>query len=77
MIAYYYRYWLLLNQYDYYCITILSAVVQGVLVPWRIEEPYALDDAGGSGHSPSSYLPTAHLTRKYHSGRRATAVSKR
>ena len=35
--------------------TILSAIVQGVLVHGRIEEPYALDDAGGSRHSPSSY----------------------
>ena len=34
--------------------TIPSATVQGVLVPGRIEKPYALDVAGGSRHSPSS-----------------------
>ena len=43
-------------------ITILSAFIQGVLMPGRIDEPYALDDTGGSAHSPSSNLPT--LMRK-------------
>ena len=56
--------------------TILSAVVQGVLGPGRIEESYALDDAGGSGHSPARCSPTAHLMRKYNSGGRVTAASK-
>ena len=44
--------------------TILSAVVQGVLEPGHIDEPYALDDAGGSGHSLTRCSPTAHLMRR-------------
>ena len=42
-------------------ITILSVVVQDVLEPGGIDEPYALDDTGGSAHSPTRSSPTAHL----------------
>ena len=41
--------------------TILSAIVQGVLEPGRIDGPYALDVTVSSGHSPSRSSPTARL----------------
>ena len=58
-------------------ITILSAIVQGVLGPGHIEEPYALDDMAGSGYSPTRCSPTAHLMNKYDWEERVTAASKR
>ena len=57
-------------------LTILSAVVQGILEPGRIDEPYALDDLGGSGQSLSSFYPIGRLMRNNHSRRRVTAASK-
>ena len=41
--------------------TTLTFIVQGVLEPGRIDGPYALDDEGSSGQSPTRCSATARL----------------
>ena len=55
--------------------TILSAVVQGILVTGCIEG--ALDVKGTNGHSPTICWPTAPLWVKPDYGRRVNAASRR